>query len=145
MSYQLKRINPFWHYHPMIATGVVIGGIIALIGFQTDKMILGGVGGLIAAGAILFATRPVISALLGTLGVLGGIAQFVLLPTNVNAASMSAPMRWGAAVLFGIFYMVLMDALVLVVSVLYNLFAGTIGLGGVRLELENVEDEEPAA
>ena len=96
MSYQLKRINPFWHTHPMIPTGVAIGAILAVIGFVTGKAIIGGLGGLIVAGAILFATRPVLSALLGTLGLLGGLAQFVVLP-NMNAASMSIPMRWGAA------------------------------------------------
>lgn len=144
MSYQLKRINPFWHTHPMIPVGVVIGGILGLIGFQTQQVVVGGAGGLVAAAAVLFAARPVISALLGTLGVLGGIMQFVFLP-NLNSAGMSLGMRWGAALLFGVFYMVLMDALVLVVSVLYNLFAGAIGLGGLRLELESVDDEETAA
>lgn len=144
MSYQLKRINPFWNTHPMIPVGVAIGGILGLVGFQTGKPVIGGVGGLVAAAAILLATRPVISALLATLGVLGGLAQFVFMP-NLNTVGMSMPMRWGAAILFGLFYMVLMDALVLVVSVLYNLFAGTIGLGGLRLELESVEEEETAA
>lgn len=144
MSYQLKRINPFWHTHPMIPTGVAIGAILGLIGFQTGRAVIGGAGGLVAAAAILFAARPVISALLGTLGLLGGVAQFVLLP-NLNSAGMSMLMRCGAAVMFGLFYMVLMDALVLVISVLYNLFSGTFGFGGVRLELESAEEEEPAA
>lgn len=144
MSYQLKRINPFWNTHPMIPVGVVIGGILGLVGFQTGKPVVGGAGGIIAAAAILLATRPVVSGLLGTLGVLGGFAQFVFMP-QLNSAGMSLPLRIGAAFLFGLFYMVLMDALVLVVSVLYNLFAGTIGLGGIRLELADSDDEETAA
>ena len=146
MSYQLKRINPFWHTHPMVPTGVAVGGILGVVGFMTGKPIVGGAGGLIVAAAILFAARPVLSALLGTLGVLGGMAQFIVLPRDLNASTLSLPMRWGAALLFGLFYMVLMDALVLVVAVLYNLYAGTLGLGGVRLELETAEDdEEPVA
>ena len=144
MSYEVKRINPFWHTHPMIPTAVAVGAILGLVGYRMSSAIISGIGGLVAAGAILFAARPVLSALLGTLGLLGGLAQFVVIP-NMNSASMSMPMRLGAAVLFGLFYMVLMDALVLVVSVLYNLFAGAIGLGGLRLELESVEDQEPAA
>ncbi len=144
MSYEVKRINPFWHTHPMIPTAVAVGAILGLVGYRMSSAIISGIGGLVAAGAILFAARPVLSALLGTLGLLGGLAQFVVIP-NMNSASMSMPMRLGAAVLFGLFYMVLMDALVLVVSVLYNLFAGAIGLGGLHLELESVEDQEPAA
>jgi hypothetical protein len=143
MSYQVKRVDPFWHTHPMVPTGVAIGGILALIGFSTGKAVVGGAGGLVAAAAVLFAARPAISALLGTLGLFGGLVQFVLLP-NLNSAGMSVLMRWGAALLFGLFYMVLMDALVLVVAVLYNFYAGAIGLGGIRLELDTTDDQESA-
>jgi hypothetical protein len=45
--------------------------------------------------------------------------------------------------MFAIFYMVLMDALILVLAVLYNLFSETLGMSAVRLELEAAE--EPAA
>jgi hypothetical protein len=144
MSYQVKRINPFWNTHPMIPVGVAVGGILGLIGFQTGKPVIAGAGGLVAAAAVLLGTRPVISALLGTLGMLGGLAQFVFVP-SLNTVGMSVAMRWGAAILFGLFYMVLMDALVLVVAVLYNLFAGAIGLGGIQLDLESIDEEEPAA
>lgn len=144
MSYQLKRINPFWHTHPMIPTAVVIGGICGLIGYQLQKPVIAGLGALVAAGAILFAARPVVSALLGTLGLFGGLVTFVLVP-NVNAVGMGLGMRALSTLLFALFYMVLMDALILVVSVLYNLFAGAVGMGGLRFEFETVEDEEPAA
>jgi hypothetical protein len=140
MSYQLKRINPFWNTNPMIPVGVVIGGILGLVGFQMGKPVVGGAGGVIAAAAILLATKPVVSGLLATLGLFGGLVQFVFMP-NLNSVGMSMPLRIGAAALFGLFYMVLMDALVLVISVLYNLFAGTIGLGGIRLELAEAEED----
>lgn len=141
MSYQLKRIDPFWHTHPMIPTGVVIGGICGAIGFATGKPIIAGLGGVVAAIAILAAAKPVVSALLATLGLFGGLVTFVFVP-NVNAATMSTPMRLAAALLFALFYMVLMDGLVLVVSALYNFFAGTIGFGGVRLELAEAAEQE---
>ena len=49
-------------------------------------------------------------------------------PTPVSSPDASG-LRWGAALAFGLFYMVLMDAVVLVVAVLYNLFTGVFGLG----------------
>lgn len=140
MSYQLKRINPFWHTHPMIPTAVAIGGVCGAIGYQTQKPIIAGLGAVVAGLAVLFATRPVVSALLLTLGLFGGLVTFVLVP-NLNAVGMSLTMRLASAGLFALFYMVLMDALVLTVSVLYNLFAGAVGMGGVRLEVESVEEE----
>lgn len=144
MSYQLKRINPFWHTHPMIPTGVAIGGILGLVGYVSGKAVLGGAGALVAGAAVLFATRPAVSALFVTLGLLGGIVRFGLQP-DLNAASLAPALRWGAALAFGLFYMVLMDAVVLAVAVLYNLFTGVVGLSGLRFELENVDDEEHAA
>ena len=144
MSYQLKRINPFWYTHPMIPTGVAIGGILGLVGYVTQRAALGGAGALVAGVAILAAASPALSTLFLTLGLLGGAVRFGLQP-DLNAASLSPLLRWGAALAFGLFYMVLMDAVILVVAVLYNLFTGVVGLSGLRLELESVEDEEPAA
>src|SRR5438105_211805 len=135
MSYQLRRINPFWLTHPMVPTAVAIGGILGLIGFATAKPWLALVGGVVAGIGILLGTKPAVSALLGTLGLFGGLVTFVVVP-NANALTMSIVMRLVSALLFGAFYMVLMDALVLVVSVLYNFFAGALGLGGVTLEFE---------
>lgn len=143
MAYQLKRIDPFWHTHPMIPTGVVIGGICAVIGYTTGKTPVALIGAVFAGLAILAATRPVITALLGTLGLFGGLTTFVIVP-NISAAGMAMPMRLVSTLLFAVFYMVLMDALVLVISVLYNLFGSTIGLGGIRLELDVVEDADAA-
>lgn len=144
MSYQLKRINPFWHTHPMIPTGVAVGLICALIGYQTGKPIIMGFGALVGGLAILFAARPALSALLVTMGLLGGLATFVLFPRDINAESMSMGQKLLSTGLFALFYMMLMDALVLVVCVLYNLYAGVVGLGGIRMELEQVEEEEAA-
>ena len=144
MAYQLKRINPFWHTHPMIPTGVAIGGILGLVGFVTGKALVGGAGAFIAGAAILAATRPAFSALFLTLGLFGGVIRFALQP-DLNAATLSPLLRWGAALAFGVFYMILMDALLLVVAVLYNLYTGVIGLSGLRLELDAADDEEHAA
>lgn len=139
MSYQLKRIDPFWHTHPMIPTAVAIGAICAAIGWATNKTPVAILGGFIAGVAVIAATRPAITALLGTLGLFGGLVSFVIVP-NLNNAGMTMPMKLISTLLFAAFYMVLMDALVLVISVLYNLYGNTIGLSGIRFELAEAED-----
>lgn len=145
MSHQLKRINPFWHTHPMVPTLVAIGGLCGLIGFSTQMPLVAVGGAFLAGAAILFAARPVISAVLGTMGILGGLLTFVIMPT-MQASGMTLPMRVTSAVLFALFYMVLMDAVILVVSVLYNLYSGVLGMGGIRLELEgDAEGQEEDA
>lgn len=139
MSYQLKRIDPFWHTHPMIPTAVAIGAICAAIGWATNKTPVGILGGLIAGAAVVAATRPAVTALLGTLGLFGGLVSFVIVP-NLNNVGMSMPMKLISTLLFAAFYMVLMDALVLVIAVLYNLFGNTLGLSAIRLELAEADD-----
>lgn len=135
MSYRVKRIDIFWHNHPMIPTGVAIGTLLGVMGFVTNKPVLQIAGGAVAAIAILAAARPLISAVLATLGVLGGLVTFVLVP-NLQAAGMSLGLKLLSSLLFALFYMVLMDALVLVLAVLYNLFGSVMGMPGISLELE---------
>jgi hypothetical protein len=140
MTQQVKRVDPYWHTHPMIPTGVAVGGILALIGYLKAATVLAVAGGAVAALAILFAARPVLSAVLGTLGLAGGLLSFVVVP-NLSATGMSIPLKLVAALMFAVFYMVLMDALILVLAVLYNLFADTMGMSALRLELEAAEEQ----
>ena len=142
MTQQVKRIDPYWHTHPMIPTAVAVCAILALAGYVRNVPALAIVGGALAGIAILFAARPVLSAVLGTLGLVGGVLSFIVVP-NLSATGMSLPYKMVAALMFAVFYMVLMDALILVLAVLYNLFSDTLGLSAVRLELEAAE--EPAA
>lgn len=144
MSYQLKRINPFWHNHPMIPTAVIIGGICGLIGFQTSRPVIGGIGALVAAAGVLWGNLPLVSAVLGTMGVLGGILTFILVP-NPNAVGMTLPMKLVSTGLFAIFYMILMGALLMIVTAIYNAYSNLVGLRSIRLELEASEEEETAA
>jgi hypothetical protein len=139
MTQQVKRIDPYWHTHPMIPTGVAIGAILALIGYLRLVPVLAIAGGVIAALAILFAAKPVLSAVLGTLGLAGGLLSFVVVP-NLTAAGMNLPLKLVATLMFAIFYMVLMDALILVLAVLYNLFSSVLSMEGVRLEMESAEE-----
>ena len=139
MIQQVKRVDPYWHTHPMIPTGVAIGAILALIGYLRATPVLAVAGGVVVALAILCAARPVLSAVLGTMGLAGGLLSFVVVP-NLSAAGWSVSLKLVATLMFAAFYMVLMDALILVLAVLYNLFSDTFGLSAVRLELEAAEE-----
>lgn len=143
MSYQVKRINPFWLVHPLIPTLVAIGGILGFVGYSRQTMPLAIVGGVVAALAIIAATRPAISLVLATVGLFGGLIQFVIAPA-LNASTYTPVEKLMSIAFYTVFYAVLMDAVVLVVSVLYNFYAGVIGFGGINLQLEET-DQEPAA
>ncbi len=144
MTYHMRRINPYWHAHPMIPTGVAIGVILAVMGIKSGNNLFAILGGVAAGIALLAATRPAVSAVLATLGIFGGLVTFILMP-NPQAAVMSFGTKLLSVGLFAVFYMVLMDALVLVIAVLYNLFSETLGLGGVRLDLESEEQSAEEA
>ena len=135
MSYRVRRIDPYWIKNPVLPVVAIVGVVAALLligrGMVVPAIAAAVVGGL----AVFFSTQPGVSAVLGTLGLLGGLTTFILVPSSQNAG-MSLPLRLLSSLLFTVFYMVLMDGVVLLVAVLYNLFAGAVGLGGVSLDLE---------
>lgn len=133
MGYHVRRIDPFWKASPVVLTVAVIGALIAMFGYTRLNYLVAAAGAIIMAVGVLMATKPAVSSILGCLGFFGGLITFVLMP-NVNTADMSMWMKLVSTVLFAALYMVLMDALVLVVSALYNFFAGS--LGGLLLEIE---------
>ncbi|HBL15177.1 MAG TPA: hypothetical protein DD417_00030 [Elusimicrobia bacterium] len=139
MSYRIRRIDPFWIAHPLVIAAAVIGVALALFGYSRNQLPLSITGGVLMAVGVLIATKPAVSGVLGTLGLLGGIVTFIVLP---NPQLADSPMFWKfvSSLFFGLLYMVLMDALVLVVSALYNLFGNTMGMSGIRVEF----DEEGA-
>jgi hypothetical protein len=135
MSYRVRRIDPYWIKNPILPVVAVVGvgAALALIG---RDMVMPAIASAVVGGiAIILATQPAVSAVLGTLGLLGGLMTFVLVPNSQNA-SMALSMRMLSTVLFTLFYTVLMDGVVLLVAVLYNLFAGGLGLGGLNFDLE---------
>ncbi|HAH06521.1 MAG TPA: hypothetical protein DCM05_08345 [Elusimicrobia bacterium] len=140
MGYHVRRIDPFWKASPVVLTVAVIGALAAMFGYtrwvvdySRAYLVIMGIGALMMAAGVLLATKPAVSAILGCLGFLGGLITFVLMP-NVNTVDMSMGMRMVSALMFTVLYMVLMDALILVVAALYNFFAGS--LGGLLLEIE---------
>ncbi len=143
MTQQVKRIDPYWHSHPMIPTGVAVGAILILIGYLKVKLVVSAAGAIIAALAIVFAARPVLSAVLGTMGLAGGVLSFLIMP-SMGTADMSLSLKLVATLMFAVFYMVLADALVLIVAVFYNFYSAALGMRGVTVELEAEEDGSAA-
>ncbi|MBI4387338.1 MAG: hypothetical protein HY551_08135 [Elusimicrobia bacterium] len=139
MSYQIRRIDPFWMEHPLVKVLAAGGVVLALAGVLAKMTFLFAAGGIVAAVGILLATKPAISLSLAILGILGGLLTFVAFP-NVQVADLSFPFKLLAAVVFSILYSVLMDAVVLVIALAYNL-VGAI-FGGISVDLE--EGEPPS-
>lgn len=147
MNYQIRRINPYWHSGPMILVGVVVGVVIGVVGIRIEATFARGLvvalGCLIAGGAVLFASRPVLSAFFATLGLLGGLFVF-LRPGSQYVGSMVLWQKFVSTALFIYFYTILWDSIVLVAVALYNFWSDTVGLGGVRLELDSDESSGEA-
>lgn len=143
MSYRIKRIDPYWIAHPGVIALAVIGVALALVGYNKANMAVQIAGGVMMAVGVLVATKHAVSAVLGTLGLLGGLVTFVVLP---NPELATTPMGWRlvSTLFFGLLYMVLMDALVLVVCGLYNFFGGTLSLGALKLDIEEAEEASSA-
>lgn len=144
MNYHLKRLNPYWHNHPMIPTGVAVGVICAAMGFFAHKPIVEVIGVGLAGVAIFAGVRPVFSLLFSLIGLFGGVSTFLIAP-GLNAESLNVPLKLVSILLFTAFYAALMDAMLLVVAVLYNFLVGPAGLSGLHLELSEVAEEEEAA
>lgn len=136
MSYRVKRIDPYWMKNPILPIVAVAGVLVALVAVQRAMFPVAIAGAVVGGAAVFLATKPAVSAVLATLGLLGGLTTFLIVPNSQNAA-MTVPYRLLSTVLFTLFYAVLMDGVVLMIAVLYNLFSGVIGLGGLSLDLED--------
>ena len=136
MSYRVKRIDPYWIKNPILPAIAIIGVLAALALISKDMVVPAIAAAVVGGIAVILSTQPAVSAVLGTLGLVGGLMTFVLVPNSSNA-TMALSMRLLSTLLFTLFYTVLMDGVVLLVAVLYNLFAGAIGLGGLSFDLED--------
>lgn len=136
MSYRVKRIDPYWIKNPILPIAAVVGALVALVALQRQMTPVAIIGAVVGGLAVILATKPAVSAVLATLGLLGGLTTFLIVPNSQNA-EMAIGLRLLSTTLFTLFYTVLMDGVVLLVAVLYNLFAGGIGLGGLSLDLED--------
>ncbi len=141
MSYRVKRIDPYGNKNPILSIVAIVGVVAALALISREgSLVPAGVAGAIGAVAMIACAAPAVSAVLATLGLIGGITTFFLVPSAQNA-SMTVPYRLFSTLLFTVFYTVLMDGVVLLVAVLYNLFAGGVGLNGLSVDLEDEGSE----
>ena len=101
MTQQVKRVDPYWHTHPMIPTGVAVGAILALIGYLKAATVAGRDGGSVAALAILFAARPVLSPSWGPSAWPGGCSASWSFPTPTRRACRA--LKFVAALMFAVF------------------------------------------
>ena len=92
----------------------------------------------VASMSVLVSSVP---AVLFVLGILGGLLTFVIAPTQ-QMEPMNFMTRLLATGLFSLLYMVLMVGLLMVVSSMYNFFTETLGLRGLRINMEPLEDDE---
>lgn len=136
MAYRVRRIDPFWIAHPAVIVAAVIGLVLALVGYSKGNPSLSIVGGVLLGIGVLVATKPAVTGVLATLGFFGGVVNFVVLP-NAQLGGASLPWKLVSTLFFALLYTVLMEALVLVVAALYNLFAGTMNAGALELEIED--------
>ena len=136
MSYRVRRIDPYWFKHPTIPIAVFAGALLALGAGFAGKPPVAVFGVLVAAAAILAATRPAITGTVMLLGFLGGLVTFVISPNSSNAA-LSATQKAMSVGFYTLFYAVLTEGALLLLAVVYNFFAAVSSLGGLSLELED--------
>ena len=139
MAYRVKRIDPYWHANPIIMGILALGVVLGLVGYRSQQIVLAGIGAVLVGVAVFLSTKVVVSAVVCCLGVFGGLMTFVLVP-NPQIADMGLGWRLLSTTIFALLYMVLMDALLLVVAALYNFFGGAVGLGGIDIDLEGGEE-----
>lgn len=140
MAYRVRRIDPFWIAHPAVIASAVIGLALALVGYTKGQAALSIIGGVLLGVGVLVATKPAVTGVLATLGFFGGVVNFVVLP-NAQLGGATLPWKLVSTLFFALLYTVLMEALVLVVAALYNLFAGAMDAGAIELEIEEISDQ----
>ena len=136
MSYRVKRIDPYWFTHPALPVAVFAGALTALGAGFAGSPVVAVAGALTASVGIILATRPAITGTVMLLGFLGGLVTFVISPNSQNAA-LSMGQKAMSVGFYTIFYAVLTEGALLLLSVVYNFFSAFSSLGGLSLDLED--------
>lgn len=132
MLYRIKRLDPFWFTAPIVPGLALASVTIALYAAQSGRGAVAAGAGLVCGVAVFLATKPALSGVFAVFGLLGGIVTFLVGPP----AGLSPMMRAFATLGFSVFYMVLMDGVLISVCAIYNLFSRS-GLRGPALRLES--------
>lgn len=132
MAYRIKRIDPFWLRTPFVPGIAIAGGAVALLAAQAGLTPVAAAAAAACAVAVFLATKPALSGVFAVFGLLGGVVTFLAGP----GGGLPPLTRVLATAGFSVFYMVLMDVVVLSVSMIYNGFTRA-GFGGVALDVES--------
>jgi hypothetical protein len=136
MNYRVRRLDPYWLTNPVLPIVAVIGVLAALALINSGQVAASIAAASVGGVAILLMTQTGISAVMAVFGLMNALNLYIFFPRSIDIATMSPLMRGVSTVVFTVVFTVLMDGIILFVSVLYNLFAGVVGLGGLSIELE---------
>ncbi|MFA6433166.1 MAG: hypothetical protein WCW52_00575 [Elusimicrobiales bacterium] len=75
------------------------------------------------------------------LAVLGGVVTFMVVP-NPQIEPMNMGQKMLSVGLFALLYVVIVSALMVFVSFLYNVLTGVLGMKGVTFEIEEINEQE---
>ncbi|MBI4060299.1 MAG: hypothetical protein HY403_02595 [Elusimicrobia bacterium] len=131
MSRRVTRVDPFRLKTPVLPAFALAAGAAALFAAQAGRTAAAAAAAVPCLIAVLLATKPALSCVFAVFGLLGGIVTFFIAPSP----GLSPLMRVLAAAGFSLFYMVLMDGVVIAVCAIYNAFT-RLGFGGVSLDFE---------
>ena len=131
MAYRIRRIDPFWLKTPAVPAIAVAAAAAALLAARSGQLSAALLAAAACGIAIFLATKPALSGVFAVFGLVGGVVTFLVSP----GGGLSPQSRALATAGFSLFYMVLMDGVVLSVSAIYNLFTRA-GFGGFALDVE---------
>lgn len=131
MNCRLKRVDPFWLKNPALPAVAIVAGAVGLFAARSGRAVIAIVAATVCGVAVFFATKPALSGVFAVFGLIGGVVTFIAAPNS----GLSPLMRALATVGFSLLYMVLMDGVVLMVSMIYNMFT-CVGCVGLSLRLE---------
>ena len=145
MSYQIRRINPYWFANPIIPMTAIGGAIVAYVGILMGQSnggmiprLMMVVGSCVCGVSVLIATNPALSATLAVLGLLGFSFNFFIVP-DPQMVGQSFLQKLFATIMADGIYTVLMDALIIAAAFFYNFFGAL--WGGVKLNIEQAGNE----
>lgn len=92
----------------------------------------------ISISSLIISSLPIV---VFALAVLGGVVTFMVVP-NPQIEPMNIGQKLLSIGLFALLYVVIVSALMVFVSFLYNVLTGVLGMKGVSFDIEEINDHE---
>ena len=92
----------------------------------------------ISIASLIMSSVPIV---VFALAVLGGVVTFMVVP-NPQLAPMSIAEKMMSVGLFALLYVVIVSALMVFVSFLYNILTGVLGMKGVSFDIEEIHEHD---